>query len=145
MTTQRFRRAKAGLAGGLVLLLLLVVWGSWQEPSLHEFTPVTEFITLEAPGLQPGPAAEQLQARAMALPGVTACALRPEKQLLTLAYQPAELSAEQLQQLLALRPLPQPALSAAAEARQCPVPPGYVHALERVRFAFNLRRLFVRL
>lgn len=143
-TTRRFRWPKATLAGTL-LLLALVVWGSWHEPDLHDFTPTTEFITLAAPGLQPGAAARQLQARALALPGVTACALRPEKQLLTLAYRPAELSAAVLQQRLALSPLPQPEPSAAEAARQCPVPAGYVQALERLRFAFNLRRLFVQL
>lgn len=143
-TSRRFRWLKAKLAGALVLLTL-VAWGSWQEPSLHEFIPVTEFVTLTAPDLQPGAAAEQLQARALALPGVTACAVRPEKQLLTLAYRPAELSAGQLQQRLNLSALPQPELSAEAAARQCPVPPGYVQALERLRFTFNLRRLFVRL
>ncbi|SDY19637.1 hypothetical protein [Hymenobacter psychrophilus] len=144
MTTRHFRWAKAKLAGALVLLTL-IGWGSWQEPSLHEFTPTTEFITLAAPGLQPGAAARQLQARALALPGVTACALRPEKHLLTLAYHSAELSAEELQQRLALSPLPQSEATAAEAARQCPVPPSYLQAIERVRFAFNLRRLFVQL
>ncbi|OWP64695.1 hypothetical protein CDA63_02745 [Hymenobacter amundsenii] len=123
-------------------LLLAVGWGSWNEPSLHEFTPTTEFITLVAPALAPGLAADQLQARP-ALPGVTACALRPDKHLLTLAYRPAEMSADELIQRLGLRPMPLPAPD--PTARQCPVPPGYVQALERLRFSFNLRRLLVRL
>jgi hypothetical protein len=126
-----------------LLVVGLLVWGSWSEPNLHEFAPTTEFITLNAPALRPGPAAQQLQARAQALPGVTACALRPDKQLLTLAYHPDQLTAEELCQQLGLQPLPMAAPDPAA--RQCPVPAGYVLALERIRFALNLRRLFISL
>ena len=143
MKTLRFLWGKSWPAAGLLLLALLV-WGSWNEPSLHEFTPTTEFITLDAPALlHPGPAAARLQARARALPGVTACAVRPEKHLLTLAYHPGELRAEELCRQLALRPLPLAAPD--PSVRQCPVPPGYITALEKLRFAFNLRRFFVRL
>jgi hypothetical protein len=136
----RFRLWQAGI---VALLVALFVWSSWEEPSLHEYTTQTEFITLNAPGLQPGPAAERLQARIAALPGITAVALRADKQLLTLGYNPEELTQEQLCQTLALRPLPVPAPD--PTVRQCPVPAGYVLALERVRFALNLRRLFVSL
>ncbi|GAB2960918.1 hypothetical protein GCM10027048_31070 [Hymenobacter coalescens] len=120
----------------------MLTWGSWEEPSLHEYAPPVEFVTLNAPGLQPGPASQQLQARATALPGVTACAVRPDKQLLTVAYNPDRLSAEQLSRALGnLHPLPVPPPD--PTVRQCPVPPGYVLALERLRFALNLRRLYV--
>ncbi|UOQ54317.1 hypothetical protein [Hymenobacter cellulosivorans] len=142
MKLQHLLRPRAWKVGVLALLALLV-WGSWTEPSLHEYAPTTEFITLSAPDLRPGPAAERLQARTQALPGVTACALRPDKQLLTVAYHPDELTADELSQQLGLRPLPTVAPDPAE--RQCPVPPGYVLALERVRFALNLRRLFVSL
>ncbi|PJJ48519.1 hypothetical protein [Hymenobacter chitinivorans] len=128
---------------GVLAVLALLVWSSWTEPSLHEYAPTTEFITLSAPSLHPGPAAQQLQARAQALPGVTACALRPDKQLLTLAYHPDEVTADEVRRRLGLRPL---AVAAPDPSeRQCPVPAGYVLALERVRFALNLRRLFVSL
>ncbi|UOQ73928.1 hypothetical protein [Hymenobacter cellulosilyticus] len=134
----RFRPWKAGL---LALVVAILVWSSWEEPSLHEYAPPSAFLILSAPGLQPGPGAQQLQNQATALPGVTACAVRPEKQLLTLAYNPDELTAEQVCQKLALQPLSMPAPDPLA--RQCPVPAGYILALEKVRFALNLRRLLV--
>ncbi|MCB2379373.1 hypothetical protein LGH70_17375 [Hymenobacter sp. BT635] len=119
----------------------VLVWSSWEEPNLHEYAPPVEFITLNAPNLQPGPAARQLQMQAQALPGVTACALRADKQLLMLAFNPEQLTAEQICRKLALTALP--AQAPDPTVRQCPVPPGYVMALERLRFALNLRRLFV--
>ncbi|TGE21152.1 hypothetical protein [Hymenobacter metallicola] len=134
----RFRPWQAVLG---LLLVAVLVWSSWEEPSLHDYAPPTEFLTLAAPTLQPGPAAKQLQARAAALPGVTACALRADKQLLTLAFNPEQLTAEEVCRRLALKPLPLAA--PAPNARQCPVPAGYIVALERLRFALNLRRLFV--
>ena len=127
---------------GAAAVLTLLTWSSWQEPSLHDYAPPTTFATLSAPALRPGPAAARLQARITALPGVTACALRPDKQLLTLAYNPELLSAEQLYARLGLRPLPVAPPNPAV--RQCPVPAGYVLVAERLRFALNLRRLFVR-
>lgn len=135
-----FRPWQVGL---VVVLLAVFVWSSWEEPSLHEYAPTTEFITLAAPGLAPGPAAQRLQAEASALPGVTACALRADKQLLTLAYHPDELTAAELCQKLNLSPLPVAAPD--PTVRQCPVPAGYILVLEQVRFALNLRRLFVSL
>ncbi|GAA4383933.1 hypothetical protein [Hymenobacter koreensis] len=141
MLTKPFYRRRRWLAGA-AMAAALFTWSSWEEPSLHEYAPPTEFITLSAPALQEGPAAVQLQARAQALPGVTACALRPQKQLLTVAYNPERLSAAELcRELGNLRPLPVAAPDPAG--RQCPVPPGYVQAMERVRFALNLRRLYV--
>ena len=126
---------------GVAAVLALFAWSSWQEPSLHEYAPPTTFITLSAPALRPGPEAARLQTQLAALPGVTACALRPDKQLLTLAYNPDKLSAEQLCARLGLRPLPVAPPDPAV--RQCPVPAGYVLVAERLRFALNLRRLFV--
>ena len=131
--------------GWLPLLALagLLAWGSWQAPNLHEYATPNAFALLDAPGLTAGPAAERLQAQAMALPGVSACAVRPAKQLLTIAYDPGRLSeAELCERLGGLHPLLVPPPD--PTARQCPVPPGYVLALEKLRFAFNLQRLFIR-
>ena len=122
-------------------VIALLTWSSWRAPNLHEYAPPREFVTLATQGLRPGAATEQLRAQALALPGVAACAIRPAAQLLTLAYDPRCQSPAQLCRRLALRPLP----AAPADARQCPVPAGYVLALEHLRFALNLRRLFVRL
>ncbi|TGE17011.1 hypothetical protein [Hymenobacter elongatus] len=134
----RFRSWQVGLA---ILLGCVFVWSSWEDPSLHEYAPPVEFIMLNTPRLQAGAEAERLQARAAALPGVTAAAIRPDKQLLTLAYNPEKLTAEPLCQQLALQPVPVAAPD--PTARQYPVPAGYGLALERLRFALNLRRIFV--
>ena len=127
---------------GAAAVLALFTWSSWQEPSLHEYAPPTTFVTLSAPALRPGPESARLRAQITALPGITACALRPDKQLLTLAYNPELLSPAQLYARLGLRPLP--VAPPDPTVRQCPVPAGYVLVAERLRFALNLRRLFVR-
>ncbi|MGI4835695.1 MAG: hypothetical protein ACRYFK_19745 [Janthinobacterium lividum] len=129
--------------GALLATAALLGWGSWQAPNLSSYARAAEFVVLDAPRLQPGADSARLQARVTALPGITACAIRPAKQLLVVAYNPDSLSQAQLCQRLGLSaqapPLPSPA------ARQCPVPAGYVLALEKVRFALNLRRLFTHL
>lgn len=85
----------------------------------------------------------------MTLPGVTACAFSARSQCLTVARKPDQISADALCQELArqsatpLAILPPATLSPAAASRQCPVPAGYVLALERLRFALNLRRFFI--
>lgn len=127
-------------ASGLAAAALLT-WGSWQTPNLSNYARPARFVVLDAPGLQPGPDSARLQAQVERLPGITACAIRPAKQLLVVAYNPDSLSQQQLCQRLGLTAqLPPPP---STNARQCPVPAGYVLLLEKVRFAFNLRRLFI--
>ena len=132
---------KPGLAAGLVALTALLTWSSWQAPDLSSYARPAEFVVFDAPGLQPGPDSARLQARVEALPGITACAIRPAKQLLVVAFNPDSLSQAQLSQRLGLVAQPPPPPN--PSARQCPVPAGYVLALEKARFALNLRRLFL--
>ncbi|TGE26015.1 hypothetical protein E5K00_12730 [Hymenobacter aquaticus] len=134
----RFRPWQVVLA---LLVVSVFVWSSWEEPDLHEYAPPVEFLSLATPAQLPAPAAAQLQARAQALPGVTACALRPDRHILLLAFNPDKLTADQAGRALGLRALP--AAAPDPTVRQCPVPAGYVIALEHLRFALNLRRLFV--
>lgn len=135
--------SRCRLLGVLLATAGLLAWGSWQPPSLSSYARPAEFIILDAPRLYPGPDSARLQARVEALPGITACAIRPAKQLLVVAYNPDSLSQQQLCRQLGLAPHPLPPPD--PSARQCPVPTGYVVALERLRFVLNLRRLFVRL
>jgi len=127
--------------GASLVLVSLLTWSSWQAPALSSYARPSQYVVLEAPYLRAGPDSARLQARVAALPGINACAIRPAKQLLVVAYNPDSLSQEQLCQRLGVKaqptPLPNPT------ARQCPVPAGYVLALEKIRFSLNLRRLFV--
>lgn len=122
-------------------MLALLTWGSWQDPDLSQYTRPVNYVILDAPTLQPGADSARLQGRVERLPGVTACAIRPAKQLLVVAFNPDSMSQQQLCQRLGLAAQPTPPPN--PTARQCPVPTGYVVLLEKIRFALNLRRLFI--
>ena len=120
----------------------LLSWGSWQAPKPSQYARPAAYAVFAAPALRPGTPVAELQARIERLPGVTACAIRPANQLLTVAFNPDSTSQLQLSQRLGLSAqAPRLLAPAAPTARQCPVPTGYVLALEKVRFFFNLRRL----
>lgn len=129
--------------GGLALLLL---WSNWQEPNLHDYpTPVT-VGALQVAGVQPGPQAAVLHTRLLQLPGITACTVSADAHAVAYTYHPDEITPAQVQQQVAsafqVREYHAPA--GAAVGPQCPVPTGYFVALERLRFALNLRRLFIK-
>lgn len=135
--------AKRWVAALLLAAAGLLTWGSWYDPALSNYARPATFVIFDAPDLQPGADSVRLQAHIAAWPGVTACAIRPARQLLVVAYNPDSLSEQQLSQRLGLVAQPPPPPS--SDARQCPVPAGYVQALEQLRFACNLRRLWVHL
>lgn len=135
---------KLFMIAGLVSVLF---WANWQPPALHSFVPSVEFVTFQT---EASPAqGTQLQTLAAALPGVTAAAFNPRSGCLTVARRPDQLPLTRLCGQLAhlngysIRVLPPATLSPAVAARQCPVPTGYVLALEQLRFALSVRRFFV--
>ncbi|MGI4862930.1 MAG: hypothetical protein ACRYFZ_03350 [Janthinobacterium lividum] len=129
--------------GGVFLLLL---WSNWQEPNLHDYPAPVTVGALRVAGVQPGPQATALHARLLQLPGITACTVSADAQAVAYTYHPDEITPAQVQQQVAsgFRVQEYHAPAAAIVGPQCPVPTGYIVALERLRFALNLRRLFVK-
>ncbi|MBC6988117.1 hypothetical protein [Hymenobacter sp. BT491] len=141
-----FTRGKSLL---VVVLLILLTWASWEDPSLHDYVEPVSILQLQIDGLRTPPQAVHLQQQMAAVPGVAACSINARTQLATLLYHAGTVSEAELLRVVSvggvfavakLEPAPR-----ANDRRQCPVPPGYTTALERIRFALNLRRLFVRI
>lgn len=132
----------------LLCLAALVVWASWEEPNLHDYAKPVQVALLRVEGIRSPAQAQALEQQLGAVPGVAACTFNARTQVATLLYHAAEVSEAELTRIVSVGgtlPVQPLAVAAApASARQCPVPPGYLLALERVRFALNLRRLFVR-
>ena len=127
------------------MALGLFTWGSWQDPKLSQYARPVTYLVFNTPHLQSATDSAQLLSQVEHLPGVTACAIRPASQRLVMAFNPDSLSQEEECQRLGLTVQP-PAPPAPIDPsiRQCPVPAGYVLALEKVRFFFNLRRLYIK-
>ena len=141
--------SKVTLGGRLALgcVALLLLWSNWQEPNLHDYPVPVTVGALQVTGVQPGPQAAALHARLLQLPGITACTVSADAHAVAYTYHPNEITPAQVQQQVAsafsgVQEYHAPA--AAVVGPQCPVPTGYIVALERLRFALNLRRLFVK-
>ena len=134
--------------GWLVGPLAVLAWANWEAPSLHSFAAPIALVAWRVPHLPTGPAAAALRAHLAAQPGVSACALSAATATVSFVYRPGQATEAGLRRSLAQagpwvpRALPG-APAAVPTGRQCPVPAGYVLALERLRFALNLRRFFV--
>jgi hypothetical protein len=131
---------------GLGSAAALLLWANWQEPNLHDYPAPVRVDALQVVGVQPGAQATALRTRLLQAPGITACTVSPDAHAVAYTYHPDETTPAQVRQHLASAFQVQEYSAAAAPVAgpQCPVPVGYLVALERVRFALNLRRLFVR-
>lgn len=129
-------------------LLAILAWANWEEPAMHHFArPGATAIWQLAPLSTPA-AAEALRVKLAAEPGVSACAISSNTGCVAFVYRPDEVTPEALYQAvsrLGARVLTEPTALSAPTMRQCPVPPGVVLTLDKVRFALNVRRFFVSL
>ncbi len=131
---------------GLGSAAALLLWSNWQEPNLHDYPSPIGVGALQVAGVQPGPQAVALHTRLMQIPGITACTVSADAHAVAYTYHPDEVTPAQVQQQVApaFQVQEYHAPAAPVVGPQCPVPLGYVTALERLRFALNLRRLFVK-
>jgi beta-phosphoglucomutase-like phosphatase (HAD superfamily) len=131
----------------LVMLGLLVIWGSWEEPNLHNYARPVTMMQRQGEGFQNPAQSATAQQQIAAMPGVAACVINTHTQVATVLYREADVSEQEIERVLSVggtfklvRPImvaPKPT------GRECPVPASYLETLERIRFAFNLRRLFI--
>ena len=127
----------------LLGLTSMLAWASWQEPNLHDYPPPISVaaLRLASPGTVPA-----MHDQLVALPGITACTVSPDAHSLAFTYRPDEVTPAQVCQQLpaAWHAQLYEAPAQTVPGPQCPVPQGYIVAIERLRFALNLRRLFVK-
>ncbi len=149
---RRIRTRSLFLGLFAALLLSFMTWANWQEPNLHDYVPVTTVTLLRVGGLTDPARARELERHVSSLDGVTTCNVSAKNQLAVVMHYADQLSTADVRRALSAggayavtaQPTEIPQASAAPAGPQCPVPAGYVLALERVRFAFNLRRFFVK-
>lgn len=124
----------------------VLLWANWQEPNLHDYPAPIGVGALRVAGVQPGAQAAALRARLLRVPGITACTVSPDAHAVAYTYHPGEVQPAQVPQQLAPAFWAQvyEAPAAPLAGPQCPVPLGYVQALERLRFTLNLRRFLVK-
>lgn len=145
LTSFSFRFRPWQAAAGLLLALL--VWASWDAPEMHHFVRPAEMTVWQLAPLSGPAAARALQAQLATEPGVAACAVSPHTGCVAFVYHPAEVTVGALYEAVGRHGAQvvsnPPARTTPPAIRQCPVPTGYLLALDRFRFALNLRRLFV--
>lgn len=127
--------------------LALVLWASWDAPAMHHYVRPVEVTVWQLAPL-PSPAAAQTLATHLATePGVSACSVSPRTNCVAFVYHPGEASLVELYAAVRRHGIQvidnPPAPTIAPAIRQCPVPTGYLVVLDQIRFALNLRRLFV--
>ena len=114
---------------------------------MHHYARPVEMTVWQLAPLASPLAAQALASQLATEPGVAACAVSPRTNCVAFVYHPGEASLPALYRAVGLHgghvldnP---PAQKVAPAIRQCPVPASYIAWLDQVRFALNLRRLFV--
>lgn len=130
----------------LSLLVVVLAWANWEEPAMHHFVQPVETAIWQLAPLDSA-AAQALEARLAAEPGIAACAVSLRTGCAALVYHPNQVTPAALYEAVHRqggRVISNPSTSAVAPVmRECPVPPGYVLLIDRVRFMLNVRRFFV--
>ncbi|MGY3090681.1 hypothetical protein ACVWYF_003742 [Hymenobacter sp. UYAg731] len=129
----------------LVLPVAILVWANWQAPEMHHYMQPADSVIWQLAPLESPDAARTLETRLSAQPGVAACSVSPRTSCIALVYHPDEATPDDLYRAIGqsgFRVITNPPVQTST-ARQCPVPAGYFVFLDKVRFALNLRRLFV--
>lgn len=125
----------------------VLAWANWEAPDMHHFVRPVETTVWQLAPLGGAAAAQVLQTRLAQEPGVSACAVSPRTECVAFVYHPEEATLQALYQAVGRNGArvidPLPAGAAAPAMRQCPVPASYIVALDKIRFALNVRRFFV--
>lgn len=130
-----------------MLLGLLLLWGSWEEPNLHQYARPVKLLQLQVEGLENPVQNATAQRQVAAMPGVVACVINANTQVATILIHESDIAEQDIERVLSVggtfkitRPI---MVAPVPTGRECPVPASYLDTLERIRFAFNLRRLFI--
>ncbi|WP_188556063.1 heavy-metal-associated domain-containing protein [Hymenobacter glacieicola] len=104
-------------------------------------------LQLRVEGLNTPAQVATSQQQVAAVPGVAACVINPNTQVATVLFHEDDVSEPEIERVLSVggtfrvnRPV---MVASAPTGRECPVPASYLETLDQIRFAFNLRRLFI--
>ncbi|UOQ78465.1 heavy-metal-associated domain-containing protein [Hymenobacter sp. 5516J-16] len=104
-------------------------------------------LQLQVEGLHTPAQVATSQQQVAAVPGVAACVINANTQVATVLFHEDDVSEREIERVLSVGgtfPVNRPVMVAAAPTgRECPVPASYLETLDQIRFAFNLRRLFI--
>lgn len=129
------------------MAVIVVGWASWEDPSLHNYARPVRFLQVQVEGLAVPAEAATVQRQLAAVPGVAACVINSHTQVATVLYHEEDIAQADIERVLSVGGtfrITRPQLVHAAPTdRQCPVPASYLETLGRIRFALNLRRLFI--
>ncbi|MBX0291179.1 heavy-metal-associated domain-containing protein [Hymenobacter sp. HSC-4F20] len=129
------------------LVVVVLGWASWEDPSLHNYARPVRFLQVQVEGLAVPAEAATVQRQLAAVPGVAACVINSRTQVATVLFHEEDIAEADIERVLSVGGtfrITRPQLApAASTGRQCPVPASYLETLDRIRFALNLRRLFI--
>ena len=131
------------LVGVGLAVAALLIWASWEAPARHLYAPALQVLLVEVEGVRTPTQARHLEQQLRAVAGVSACTINSQTGLTTVRYNEDTVPEAEVRRVLSvggLFRLRAPARVAPGTERQAP--PGRVPALERLRFALNLRRLW---
>ncbi len=125
------------------LFLAFVVYANLEPAPMHAYVKPISMTILKVDGLKKQAYANEIRQQVSKVTGVTACSANPTSELVSITFDPDQISAASLSQLV--RNLTQkPVHNASFEGvessgSQCPVPLSYIMAFERVKHAFCFR------
>ncbi len=129
------------------VLLSLLIWANWDAPEMHHFVRPAEMTVWQLAPLHDAVTAQALQTLLAGEPGVSACAVSTRTGCVAFVYHPDEVTPQALYNAVGrygAQVMNNPAaMPTPPIIRQCPVPTGYLLAIDHIRFALNLRRFFV--
>lgn len=132
----------------LTLLIGLLVWANWQQPSLHQYLLPMQLLSLQVPAHITTEDSLKLAESLSNIKGVTAATINKNQSILIVSYHPQQIQSELIQsQILEDTQLVTKSLALQSNATVagagCPIPHSYILAIEKVRFWLNIRRLFI--
>lgn len=127
-----------------IFLIVFTVYANIDTPPLHYYAPESEMqmYRIESFGQKGNPT--NIKTEVLALDGVTACAVNEQSKILAVTFYPQKNSSEKLQNYLTnqlgltLSKATFPKMG--NNAKECPVPLGYILAIEKLKYALCFRK-----
>lgn len=120
-----------------------LVYANWEPAPLHAYATPIEMTILRIDGAAPATAYTNLKQKVETMRGVTACAANASSQVVSVTFDPEQVSEAAIRQKVAA--VTQQKISKASfalegpPAPQCPIPHRYIQAFEKAKYALCFR------